>query len=68
MKLSEIQYQRPNMDILKQTLENLCTQFENATDATTQLEVIHQVNELQLEFNFNRQIHCFFKIKKAFIQ
>ncbi|MGB1243257.1 MAG: M3 family oligoendopeptidase [Chitinophagales bacterium] len=51
MKLSEIQYQRPNMDILKQTLENLCTQFENATDATTQLEVIHQVNELQLEFN-----------------
>lgn len=53
MKLSEITYQRPNMDTLRQTLENLCTQFENAKDVTTQLEVIHQVNELQLEFNCN---------------
>jgi len=51
MKLSEITYQRPNMDTLKQTLKNLCTQFEGATNVTTQLEVIHQVNDLQLEFN-----------------
>ncbi len=51
MKLSEITYQRPNMDTLQQTLENLCTQFENATNVGTQLEVMHQVNELQLEFS-----------------
>ncbi len=50
MKLSEIQYQRPNMDTLRQTLENLCTQFKNATNVATQLEVIHEVNEIQLEF------------------
>lgn len=50
MKLSEILYQRPNMDTLRQTLENLCTQFENAKNVATQLEVIHKVNELQLEF------------------
>ncbi|MFK7907693.1 MAG: M3 family oligoendopeptidase [Chitinophagales bacterium] len=50
MKLSEIHYQRPNMDTLKQTLENLCTQFENAENVTTQLKVIHKVNELRIDF------------------
>ncbi len=50
MKLSDITYQRPNMDTLRQTLKNLCTQFENAKDVAIQLEVIHKVNDLQLEF------------------
>ncbi|MGB1241478.1 MAG: M3 family oligoendopeptidase, partial [Chitinophagales bacterium] len=56
MKLSEIQYQRPNMDTLKQTLENLCTQFQNAKNVETQLEVVHQVNELQLDFHSHRMV------------
>ena len=50
MKLSEIHYHRPNMDTLKQTLENLCTQFENAENVATQLKVIHKVNELRIDF------------------
>ncbi len=50
MKLSEIPYQRPNAKMLGQRIQDLCTQFENAKNVALQLEVIHQINDLQLDF------------------
>ncbi|MGB1243256.1 MAG: hypothetical protein ACPG49_12085, partial [Chitinophagales bacterium] len=61
MKLSEMPYQRPNVELLGQTVQNLCTQFENAKDAVTQLEVARQMNELQLEFY---TASCLVRIRK----
>ncbi len=48
MKLSEIPYQRPNMEAIGQRIQNLCIQFENAEMVNLQLKVVHQINDLQL--------------------
>ncbi len=50
MKLSKIPYKRPDVELLGQKIQDLCTQFENAKDVSLQLEVAEQMNEIQLEF------------------
>ncbi len=50
MKLSEIPYQHPNVEMLGQRIQELCTQFENAKSPALQLKIADQMNEIQLEF------------------
>ncbi len=50
MQVSEISYQRPNIEVIQKNIESLCTKFEKADSAKTQLEVVKQINDLRLEF------------------
>lgn len=50
MKLSEILYQRPNLEAIEKEIAVLCEKFEKASDFNVQLEAVNSLNDLQIDF------------------
>ncbi|MFM8455785.1 MAG: M3 family oligoendopeptidase, partial [Ignavibacteria bacterium] len=51
MKLSEIPYERPNLDALQKKYQELQTTFSAATTATQQLDVIEEWNDIRIDLS-----------------
>ena len=49
IKLSEMPYTRPDMDVLKHTYEDLTKRFSSATTAQEQLQILDEWNNLRIE-------------------
>lgn len=49
MKLSEIPYERPNLEVLEKTYEDLTTKFTSATKAEEQLAILEEWNDIRID-------------------
>ena len=50
-KFSEIEYRRPDLDIVKKEFSYLITKFDSAINFTTQEDAIKEINTLRAEFS-----------------
>jgi M3 family oligoendopeptidase len=50
MKFSEMEYERPDMNILKSEFRSLLNEFENANSCKETRDIIEQVNKLRVDY------------------